>query len=104
MGNTSWAMDNAEESKVVGKIVMASAPMGDVRPASTLWWDGIVLLKIFQMQKQTAFKVAMEGLDTEMVTANNDDAVWLITGFNQVQVQLELQQQQLMEPHLTHRQ
>ncbi len=28
------AMDNAEESKVVGKIVMASAPMGDVRPAS----------------------------------------------------------------------
>ena len=24
----------------------------------------------------------MEGLDTEMVTAHNDDAVWLITGFN----------------------
>ena len=77
------AMDNAEESKVVGKIVMASAPMGDVRPASTLWWDGIVIAKnISDAKADAAFKVAMEGLDTEMVTANNDDAVWLITGFN----------------------
>ena len=76
------AMDNAEESKVVGKIVMASAPMGDVRPASTLWWDGIVIAKnISDAKADAAFKVAMEGLDTEMVTANNDDAVWLITGF-----------------------
>ena len=77
--------------------------MGDVRPASTLWWDGIVIAKnISDAKADAAFKVAMEGLDTEMVTANNDDAVWLITGFNQVQVQLELQQQQQTEPHLTH--
>ena len=76
------AMDNAEESKVVGKITMASAPMGDVRPASTLWWDGIVIAKNISDDKaEAAFKVAMEGIDTEMVQANNDDAVWLISGF-----------------------
>ena len=28
-----------------------------------------------------AFRVAMEGLDTEMVKANNDAAVWLIDGY-----------------------
>ena len=32
-------------------------------------------------QADAAFRVAMEGLDTEMVTAHNDDAVWLIEGY-----------------------
>ena len=77
------AMENAEESKVVGKITMSSAPMGDVRPASSLWWDGIVIAKnISDAKADAAFRIAMEGLDSEMVAANNDDAVWLISGFN----------------------
>lgn len=76
------AMDNAEESQVVGKVKMASAPMGTTRPASTNWWDGIVLAtNMTDEQADAAFRVAMEGIDTEMVLANNDDAVWLIDGY-----------------------
>jgi ABC-type glycerol-3-phosphate transport system substrate-binding protein len=76
------AMDNAEESQVVGKVVMASAPMGSVRAASTNWWDGIVFAtNMTDAQADAAFRVAMEGIDTEMVQANNDAAVWLIDGF-----------------------
>ena len=62
------AMDNAEESQVVGKVVMASAPMGSVRAASTNWWDGIVFAtNMTDAQADAAFRVAMEGIDTEMV-------------------------------------
>lgn len=76
------AMNDPAESKVVGKIKMAAAPMGSVRPASTLWWDGMVFAKNqTEVQAEAAFRVAMEGIDREMVEANNDLAVWLIDGF-----------------------
>ena len=76
------AMDNAEESQVVGLVKMASAPMGTARPASTNWWDGLVFAtNMTDEQADAAFRVAMEGIDTEMVLANNDDAVWLIDGY-----------------------
>lgn len=76
------AMDDAKESQVVGKVKMASAPMASVRPASTMWWDGVVIAaNISTAQAEAAFRVVMEGLDKEMVQANNDEAVWLIDGF-----------------------
>ncbi|MGB1034598.1 MAG: ABC transporter substrate-binding protein [Primorskyibacter sp.] len=76
------AMDNAEESQVVGKVKMAAAPMGSVRPASTIWWDGIVFASnMTDAQAEAAFQVAMEGIDSEMVMANNDTAIWLIDGY-----------------------
>ena len=78
------AMDDAAESKVVGKVKMASAPSVTAggRPASTLWWDGIVIAKnITDEEAESAFRVAMEGIDREMVEANNDIAVWLIDGY-----------------------
>jgi len=76
------AMDNAEESEVVGLITMASAPMGTALPASTNWWDGLVFAtNMTDEQADAAFRVAMEGIDTEMVLANNDAAVWLIDGY-----------------------
>jgi len=76
------AMDNAEESEVVGLVTMASAPMGTALPASTNWWDGLVFAtNMTDEQADAAFRVAMEGIDTEMVLANNDDAVWLIDGY-----------------------
>ena len=39
------AMDNADESQVVGKVTHSAAPTvaGGSTPASTLWWDGIVI-------------------------------------------------------------
>ena len=76
------AMDNADESNVVGLVQFASAAMGSVRPASTLWWDGIVLAaNMTDEQADAAFRVALEGLDSEMVAANNEAAIWLIEGY-----------------------
>ena len=78
------AMDNADESQVVGKVTMSTAPTvgGGSTPASTLWWDGIVIAaNISDAAADNAFRVAMEGLDTEMVKANNDAAVWLVDGY-----------------------
>jgi ABC-type glycerol-3-phosphate transport system substrate-binding protein len=79
------AMDDAKESQVIGKVQFASAPaptMGN-RPASTLWWDGIVIAKnISDAEADAAFRVAMEGLDRQMVQAHNEDAIWLIDGYS----------------------
>ena len=76
------AMDDAAESQVVGKVKMASAPMGSERPASSIWWDGIVIASnISDEEAEAAFKVAMEGLKPEIISANNDVAVWLADGF-----------------------
>ena len=76
------AMNDEAESQVVGLVKMASAPMGSAAPASSIWWDGIVIAtNISDEEAEAAFRVAMEGIDTEMVQANNDAAVWLIDGF-----------------------
>ncbi len=78
------AMDDAAESQVVGKVETAAAPlaMAGGTPATTLWWDGIVLAKnMSDEEADAAFRVAMEGLDTEMVTGANDQAIWLIEGY-----------------------
>ena len=77
-------MDDEKESQVVGKVNTASAPGTEqgARPATTLWWDGIVIAKnITDEEAEAAFRVAMEGLDSEMVQANNDAAIWLIKGY-----------------------
>ena len=80
------AMDDPAESQVAGLVKMASAPAAvpGGRPASTLWWDGVVFAKNMSDEvAEAAFRVAMDGLDREMVEANNDVAVWLIEGFVQ---------------------
>ena len=78
------AMDDEAESQVVGKIEMAAAPAAvpGGKPATTIWWDGIVIAKnISDEEADAAFRVAMEGLDSDMVQANSDIAVWLIKGY-----------------------
>lgn len=78
------AADIESESSVVGKVETSMspiAPFGD-RPVATIWWDGFVVAKnISDEEADAAFRVAMEGMDTEMVTAHNDAAVWLIDGY-----------------------
>jgi len=77
------AMEDTAESQVVGKVKMASAPMGSAAPATSLWWDGVVLAtNMSDEEAEAAFRVVMEGMDTEMVQANNDAAVWLIPGYD----------------------
>jgi len=76
------AMNDEAESQVVGKITMSAAPQGSARPASSIWWDGIVIASnITDEEADAAFRVAMEGLDTESVQTNNDAAIWLIKGY-----------------------
>jgi hypothetical protein len=49
---------------------------------TTLWWDGVVIARnIPDAEADAAFRVAMEGLDEEMVKANNAAAVWLLAGY-----------------------
>lgn len=76
------AMNDEAESSVVGMVEMAAAPMGSEYPATTIWWDGVVLAaNQTDEQAEAAFKLILEGIDEEMVTANNDVAVWLIPGY-----------------------
>ena len=79
------AMNDEAESQVVGKVATAAAPtaMDGGAPATTLWWDGIVIAaNITDEEADAAFRLAMEGLDSEMVTANNDAAIWLVSGYS----------------------
>ncbi|SLN19690.1 Bacterial extracellular solute-binding protein [Roseivivax jejudonensis] len=78
------AMDNEAESEVVGLVETAAAPKAtaDGPPATTIWWDGVVVAaNIDDETAEAAFRVAMEGLDSEMVQANNSAAIWLIEGY-----------------------
>ncbi|WP_299412480.1 extracellular solute-binding protein [uncultured Sulfitobacter sp.] len=78
------AMNDEAESQVIGKVKMAAAPMAMAggAPATTLWWDGIVIASnITDEEADAAFRLAMEGMDEEMVKANNDAAIWLVKGF-----------------------
>ncbi len=76
------AMNDEAESQVVGKVTMAAAPMGSAVPATTIWWDGIVLASnMSDEEADAAFRVALEGMDADTVGANNDVAVWLSTAY-----------------------
>ena len=78
------AVDDENESDVVGLVETAPAPkaMPDGPPATTLWWDGVVIASnIPDEEAEAAFRVALEGMDSEMVQDHNDEAIWLIEGY-----------------------
>ena len=72
-------MDDESESTVVGKIEFAPAPAikAGGPPATTLWWDGYVLPKNMDGDRDLAFRVLMEGVKEDVVKANNDITIWL---------------------------
>lgn len=83
------AMDDAAESQVVGKVAMAAAPIAveGGAPATTLWWDGIVIAKnISDEEADAAFRLAMEGLDADTVKGANDAAIWLVEGYEPTEI------------------
>ncbi len=74
------AMDNPDESEVVGLIDFAAAPaaMAGAAPATTLWWDGMVIAQnISDAEAEAAFQLMMEGLKHEVLAAHADAAIWL---------------------------
>ncbi len=78
------AMDDASESKVVGKVASAPAPAATPggKPATTVWWDGAAIAShATDQQAEAAFKLIMQGMSPEMVAQHNDDSVWLIPGY-----------------------
>ena len=63
----------------------ASAPKAkkNGKPASTLWWDGVVIAKnVTDEEAEAAFKLAMVGLDPENLGANPEAAPWLSNAFD----------------------
>jgi multiple sugar transport system substrate-binding protein len=72
-------MDDKTESKVVDMIDFAAAPtvMKGGTPATTIWWDGFVLPKNMDGDRDLAFQVIMEGVKESVVKENNDAAIWL---------------------------
>lgn len=83
-GSRAGALDDPRESTVVGKVKMIASPtvVAGGKPAGTIWWDGAVIAKnITDAEADAAFRVLMEGMDKQMVEANNNAAVWVIDGF-----------------------
>ncbi|EAR52895.1 putative sugar uptake ABC transporter periplasmic solute-binding protein precursor [Oceanicola granulosus HTCC2516] len=76
--------DEGSTSEVTENTVLAAAPSvepGGV-PGATLWWDGITIAKnVSDEEAEATFAALVSGLTSEMVQANNDDAVWLLDGF-----------------------
>jgi len=78
------AMDNAEESTVVGLVEFAAAPavMPGGKPATTLWWDGMVIAaNVTDAQAEAAFRLMMHGISDPVLIANQDAAIWLTDAF-----------------------
>ena len=78
------ALDDPKESQVVGKIGLAAAPAAvkGGKPATTLWWDGIVIAKnITDAEADAAFRVAIAGMGESTLKAAPAAAVWLIKGY-----------------------
>ena len=74
------ALDNPEESQVVGKIEFAAAPAAveGGPPATTLWWDGFTIAtNVSDEAAEAAFRLAMEGISYDNLSAHPDVAIWL---------------------------
>ena len=78
------AMDNVEESQVVNLVEFAAAPTAKSggKPATTLWWDGMVIAKnASDEEADAAFQLIMQGLSDDTLLANKDAAIWLSDAF-----------------------
>ncbi len=70
---------------VTENTVLSSAPVVDGIgiPGATLWWDGFTIASnVPDAEAEATFAALASALTPEMVAANNDDAVWLLDGFN----------------------
>lgn len=76
--------DEGSTEQVTSNTVLSAAPSvepGGV-PGATLWWDGFTIsTNVPDAEAEAAFAALASALTPEMVAANNDDAVWLLSGF-----------------------
>ncbi len=76
--------DEGSSAEVTSNTVLSAAPSveeGGV-PGATLWWDGFTIASnVSDEEAEATFAALASALSKEMVMANNDDAVWLLDGF-----------------------
>jgi len=85
-GSRATGMLDGEGSSedVTSNTVLVSAPTvgGGDTPASTLWWDGFTIAaNISDEDAEATFVAMVNGMRPEIVSANNNEAVWLADGF-----------------------
>ena len=74
------AFNDPEQSQVVGLIEFAAAPAAveGGPPATTLWWDGMVIASnISDEEADAAFRLILEGISHENLSAHPETAIWL---------------------------
>lgn len=74
------AMEDENESEVVGLIGYAAAPAAveGGPPATTLWWDGATIAaNTSDEEAEAAFRLFMEGISADNLADNPDAAIWL---------------------------
>lgn len=76
-------MDDAEQSKVVGKIAFTSAPavVKGGNAATTSWWDGVVLPKNSRGNDDVAFQAMMHAISDASAKKHADKAAWLRSSY-----------------------
>lgn len=78
-------LDNeGSTEEVTSNTVLAAAPTagGGSIPAATLWWDGVTIsANVPDEDAEATFAALVSALTAEMVAEHNDDAIWLIEGF-----------------------
>jgi len=77
--------DEGSTPEVTSNTVLAAAPSVEAggTPGATLWWDGVSIAKnVPDAEAEATFAALVSAMTPEMVSANNDDAVWLLEGFN----------------------
>ena len=76
--------DEGSTEQVTSNTVLSAAPSvkpGGI-PGATLWWDGFTIsANISDDEAEATFAALASAMTSEMVAANNDDAVWLLDGF-----------------------
>jgi len=76
--------DEGAVEGVTENTVLSAAPVveGIGIPGATLWWDGFTIAaNVSDEEAEATFAALASALTPEMVMANNDDAVWLLDGF-----------------------
>ncbi len=76
--------DSGSTPEVTENTVLASAPTaaGGSIPAATLWWDGITIAaNVPDADAEATFAALVGALNADMVAEHNDDAIWLVEGF-----------------------
>ena len=76
--------DEGSSEVVTANTVLSAAPSVEPGglPGATLWWDGFTIASnVSDAEAEATFAALVSALNADMVAANNDDAIWLLAGF-----------------------